>query len=717
MTHARLSTSLTVVVAVLLSLSGSAAQAPDSRDRLVPNFDIRLTAPRVAPPPDPDAQASLEELRRDQPGVRTRAHRFGPGVRTLHASGKPLTPPARGTPEEIARRFLGRYHRLLGLEGRDLASLAKTREYRSHNEPVAHVVFGQTVNGLQVHGSQVQFTISQRGEVLSVGNSATSVGELPEPAIGAEDAVRAAISDVRADLAFTLEAIAGPDGIERRTRFGHGPFESDIEARLVVFPMAAGARLAWEVVIEPPGLPQKYEVLIDAVSARAALSPKPGPVCRRHGACAPIRRDGCSESAAARPVSLRYAGRPGLRMSSGRQSHFAQPHDAFPRFRDGAVEHRPAAGQQHPRVPRGRRDGGCAGDALGQTAGSSTSRFRRAGCRRDAPVLPVELPARLLLRSGFRRSRRQLPGEQLRPRRARGRQPRRRRARSRTQQRDVRAQARRPALDHEHVPLGRQRLLGTGRRRRRHARTLDGDFDTDIAIHEFHHGVSNRLNTQWTGIEADAMGEGGSDFFAYSINSDTTLAEYAYPPSGIRRMNGKTYGDFYCIEFFRIAICEPHDNGEVFANVLWDLRERFRTDNVGGSNAAAIGMTHQLYVDALKLSPPSPTMLDLQGCHAAGGRHPEPERRCRREPESLPDLGGVRDSRHGGSGPGHDGHGPRRGGGRLHRRAGMSGASSAALGDRRGHDRDGLRGRHAAGPVAHLAIGRHVPCAHRVLRR
>ena len=44
------------------------------------------------------------------------------------------------------------------------------------------------------------------------------------------------------------------------------------------------------------------------------------------------------------------------------------------------------------------------------------------------------------------------------------------------------------------------------------------------------------------------MGEGGSDFFAYSINSDTTLAEYAYPPSGIRRVNGKTYGDFYCIE-------------------------------------------------------------------------------------------------------------------------------------------------------------------------
>ena len=46
------------------------------------------------------------------------------------------------------------------------------------------------------------------------------------------------------------------------------------------------------------------------------------------------------------------------------------------------------------------------------------------------------------------------------------------------------------------------------------------------------------------------MGEGGSDFFAYSINNDTTLAEYAYPPNGIRSINGKTYGDFFCLSFF-----------------------------------------------------------------------------------------------------------------------------------------------------------------------
>jgi hypothetical protein len=61
--------------------------------------------------------------------------------------------------------------------------------------------------------------------------------------------------------------------------------------------------------------------------------------------------------------------------------------------------------------------------------------------------------------------------------------------------RHLRAQSRRPAIDHEHVSEGRHRLLGQdvdgdG------SLDLDGDVDTDIAIHEFHHGVSNRLNTQ-----------------------------------------------------------------------------------------------------------------------------------------------------------------------------------------------------------------------------
>ena len=138
---------------------------------------------------------------------------------------------------------------------------------------------------------------------------------------------------------------------------------------------------------------------------------------------------------------------------------------------------------------------------------------------------------------------------------------------------------------------------------------IDGSYDRDIVLHEYHHGVSFRLNPSFTGVEADAMGEGGGDFFAYSVAGNTQLAEYSVPPSGIREVNAKTYADWSCLFFF---YCEPHDNGEIWANVLWDLRERFRTDLVLGSEASAIAEVHRLYLDGLRLSPPSPTMPDLR---------------------------------------------------------------------------------------------------------
>ena len=137
---------------------------------------------------------------------------------------------------------------------------------------------------------------------------------------------------------------------------------------------------------------------------------------------------------------------------------------------------------------------------------------------------------------------------------------------------------------------------------------LDGDYDFDIILHEYHHGVSLRLNSAFTGVEAGAMGEGGGDFFAYSVNGNTLLAEYARP-GGLRTVNSKTYADWWC----RFGlVCEVHDNGEIWANVLWDTRERFRVDRVGGTEASGVNEVHQLYIDSLKLAPPSPTMLDMR---------------------------------------------------------------------------------------------------------
>ena len=129
-------------------------------------------------------------------------------------------------------------------------------------------------------------------------------------------------------------------------------------------------------------------------------------------------------------------------------------------------------------------------------------------------------------------------------------------------------------------------------------RRADGDFDFDVVGHEFYHGVSNRsagkgtadcLGTPLVG-ESGGQGEGWSDFIACSMTDDDSVGEYVTGEfdTGIRRIPYTNYRWSYgslngnglnrrdqgtpdpdpgSIPF------EVHDVGEVFAAMLWDMRE------------------------------------------------------------------------------------------------------------------------------------------------
>ncbi|TCC20796.1 M36 family metallopeptidase [Kribbella speibonae] len=157
----------------------------------------------------------------------------------------------------------------------------------------------------------------------------------------------------------------------------------------------------------------------------------------------------------------------------------------------------------------------------------------------------------------------------------------------------------------------------------------------DILYHEYTHGLSNRLVVDATGnstlnsIQAGSMGEAWSDFYAldylvsHGLEKDTTapgeVLEGKYVTGGgtIRTQandcrvkavspncvaldgskGGYTYGDFPTIG----GTPEVHASGEVWAQTLWDLRERF-----GRSYAVSI------ITRAMELSPNDPTMLDMR---------------------------------------------------------------------------------------------------------
>lgn len=168
--------------------------------------------------------------------------------------------------------------------------------------------------------------------------------------------------------------------------------------------------------------------------------------------------------------------------------------------------------------------------------------------------------------------------------------------------------------------------------------TRDGSFDNGIVIHEYGHGISNRMTGNGssclsTNNTKEQMGEGWSDFFAlmltnqpnatkdvargigtYAISEATTglgirPAKYS-PDFGI---NNYTYGETNGMGTNAAPLV--HSIGFVWASMLWDLHWKF-AEKYGYSSDVMANATNgstrvlQLVTDGLKLQGCSPSFID-----------------------------------------------------------------------------------------------------------
>ena len=182
----------------------------------------------------------------------------------------------------------------------------------------------------------------------------------------------------------------------------------------------------------------------------------------------------------------------------------------------------------------------------------------------------------------------------------------------------------------------------------------DGDFDSEVMIHEYVHGLSLRLVGGGVGIsqpQSKGMGEGWGDFFAFSLLSQPSdniggtypLGGYVceglslggtrvydnagdnyyfgirrYPCSTNMAINPLTFKDLDGAQasthpgvplspiFGGSSASEVHNQGEVWCVALWDCRA-----NLIAKYGYATGnqLMLQLAVDAMKLCPPNPNFL------------------------------------------------------------------------------------------------------------
>ncbi|KAG8752688.1 hypothetical protein FRC11_008112 [Ceratobasidium sp. 423] len=159
----------------------------------------------------------------------------------------------------------------------------------------------------------------------------------------------------------------------------------------------------------------------------------------------------------------------------------------------------------------------------------------------------------------------------------------------------------------------------------------DVAFENDLLVHEYTHGLTNRLVGGGTArclqsSEAKALGEGWSDAVAdwvrqtsaESAASDFTLGSYVntkslrdYPYSTSMTTNPLTYGSLQ-------TRTEFHAAGEVWANIWHEIfaafvaKYGFSNDKNNADGTAGNIVALRLLIDALPLQPCNPTFINAR---------------------------------------------------------------------------------------------------------
>ena len=260
---------LTAMLAAGLTLAATTVAfgfvaPPDEAVR--PNYDSRDAVARTAPA----ALASVERALTTRLGVAVR-------MTTATVTGTPaslmpmnpaswLTPPSSDDAESVARRFLGDNGDVFKLSAAEVQSLVLETRYDTRDRGWTHLWFQQTVDGVPVYGGRIGVHLGAESRILEVvaGPYVAGLSGRARPVLAAGQAVALAADLVHESFLAGEEIALLEESAPGQFVFGRGHFLSPITARVVWFPTAAGARLAWHVVVDSSQYPAVYEQMIDA---------------------------------------------------------------------------------------------------------------------------------------------------------------------------------------------------------------------------------------------------------------------------------------------------------------------------------------------------------------------------------------------------------------------------------------------------------------------
>ncbi|KPL12160.1 hypothetical protein AMJ85_01750 [candidate division BRC1 bacterium SM23_51] len=551
-------------------------------------------------------------------------------IRLHPATGRPrhlftlegwLTGPSAQSPIEIAKAFLSDHGHLFGLSVSEIAEAAVGDLYRHPDGKTQHLVLQQRCSGLDVFQARVQFAFDAQGRVIHVagdyypglqvvGKVRLSPLEAVQWAAAHCDRARPRGGEVARDRTLRLAVVSPETGVNGEVVFARGPFRDPVAAHLVVMPLGGKGIPAWEMTLHISPT-ECYHVVVDARDGsllyRANLyqfAVPSGLVFTEHPDAGPQQVVPFTGDAVASPLGWCHA----TTTTQGNNVVAREDADAnnedvlgiqpfsadcqfLYSFTNSWADYQTTAPDVNAAVTNLFYFVNWYHDYLYDLGFDEASgnfqleNFGRGGNGGD------RVHADAMDGSGFNNSNflTLVDGDPPGPS-----------GHSRIQMFLFKPS---PPL----FPIYR-----------------DGALDGDVVLHEYTHGLTTRMVggpsnvLALRALQSVAMAEGWSDFFPCSIFDDPVVAEYVTGNTerGVRHfayddhpwLFGAVGNTFAVTEpalpsggpFATVFLPEEHNDGEIWAAALWALR-----DALGYARLA-----ESLVVEALRYTPPSPTMLD-----------------------------------------------------------------------------------------------------------
>ncbi len=240
-------------------------------------LDVRdLTLKNQPTAVSPDRQLALEQLQKDVPGVQVTFDPLSDAPSRIIAVGRFLTPPAPGVPaKQIIASFVNRYQAIFGHTAETLEKQARvTMDDTTAKTGLKSITWEQELKGIRLFRTSFIANLGKDGQLLSLSSRflSTVKPNRETPALPAQEAIVHAAASLGDNVTTTqIQPLGKPEGNELRQSFTAEGL-TDTTALLTYLPMnRTDVRLGWDITLTSQAHRAMFRMVVDAASGEVLV--------------------------------------------------------------------------------------------------------------------------------------------------------------------------------------------------------------------------------------------------------------------------------------------------------------------------------------------------------------------------------------------------------------------------------------------------------------